>query len=61
MFSVNINITFFWKSEYSENVYKLIENASEKIDPNLSVKLQQLEDKKNEIYLRAYENAKNLK
>lgn len=61
MFSVNININFFWKSEYSENVYKLIENASQKIDPNLSVKLQQLEDKKNEIYLRAYENAKNLK
>lgn len=46
------------KLEYSENVCKLIEGATEKIDPNLSVKLQQLEDKKNNIYTKVYDDAK---
>ncbi|XP_060863582.1 MICOS complex subunit Mic60-like isoform X2 [Metopolophium dirhodum] len=42
--------------EYSENVYKLIENTTENIDPNLGVKLQILEDKKNIVYNNAYED-----
>ncbi|XP_026811516.1 MICOS complex subunit Mic60-like [Rhopalosiphum maidis] len=44
-------------NDYYENVYKLINNTTENIDPNLSVKLQILEDKKNKIYNNAYENA----
>ncbi|KAL5240712.1 hypothetical protein ACI65C_008122 [Semiaphis heraclei] len=43
--------------EYSENVYKLIDNNTENIDPNLSVKLLILEDKKNDVYNNAYEDA----
>lgn len=52
----NINI-FICKLEYSENVYKLIDNNTENIDPNLSVKLLILEDKKNDVYNNAYEDA----
>ncbi|XP_008181676.1 MICOS complex subunit Mic60 [Acyrthosiphon pisum] len=44
--------------EYSENVYKLIDNTTENIDPNLGVKLQILEDKKNIVYNNAYEDIK---
>ncbi|KAL4142397.1 hypothetical protein QTP88_004864 [Uroleucon formosanum] len=44
--------------EYSENVYKLIDNTTENIDPNLGVKLQILEDRKNIVYNNAYEDVK---
>lgn len=44
--------------EYSENVYKLIDNTTDHIDPNLNVKLQILEDKKNQVYNNASEDAK---
>lgn len=53
----NINIFIICKLEYSENVYKLIDNNTENIDPNLSVKLLILEDKKNDVYNNAYEDA----
>ncbi|XP_025199417.1 MICOS complex subunit Mic60-like [Melanaphis sacchari] len=48
-------------NDYYENVYKLINNTTENIDPNLSVKLQILEDKKNEVYNNAYDNANKYK
>ncbi|KAF0762719.1 MICOS complex subunit Mic60-like [Aphis craccivora] len=44
-------------NDYYEKVYKLIKSTTENIDPNLSVKLQILEDNKNKIYNNAYENA----
>jgi len=56
-FYSNINIFIYYKIDYYENVYKLVNNTTENIDPNLSVKLQILEDKKNKIYNNAYENA----
>lgn len=55
--SINILI-FLIKLEYSKNVTKLIESATEKIDPNLSINLQKLEDNKIKIYTKAFEDAK---
>lgn len=37
---------------------KVIEGATEKIDPNLSINLQKLEDNKNKICTKAFEDAK---
>lgn len=36
----------------------LIESSTEKFDPNLSINLQKLDDKKNKIYIKSYEDAK---
>ncbi|XP_050436383.1 MICOS complex subunit Mic60-like [Adelges cooleyi] len=47
--------------EYSDSIYKLIENSTEKIDPNLNDKLQKLEAKKNQVYTKAYQDAKKYK
>lgn len=47
--------------EYSKNIYELVESSSEIIDPNLSVKLQQLEDKKNAVFTKAYEDGQKYK
>lgn len=60
-FFFNIIIIFFKKIEYSENVYKLIESTTETIDPNLNVKLQNLEDKKNKIYTKTYDDARKFR
>ncbi|VVC27906.1 Hypothetical protein CINCED_3A010541 [Cinara cedri] len=44
--------------EYSKNMFNLIESATKKIDPNFNISLQKLEDRKNEIYTKAFEDFK---
>ncbi|XP_050535380.1 MICOS complex subunit Mic60-like [Daktulosphaira vitifoliae] len=47
--------------EYNDSIFKLIENSTEIIDPNLTEKLEKLEENNNLIYVKMLDDAKKHK